>query len=401
MTFKYQAVEPTGAKIEGTIDAPSKDLAIAALQRRKLVIVSLGEEQKPLFKRSFTLFEHVSLREVVMLSWQISTLFEAQVSAVKAFRLLSSESENVLLSKKIAQVADDVQTGVPISVALSKHSEIFSPFYVNMVKAGEESGKLNQSFSYLADYLDRQYELTSKTRNALIYPAIVISTFIIVMTLMLTLVIPTLSSILAETGQEVPIYTKIVIGISDFLVNYGLFLLVAVAAGSFYYFRIKAKETGKRYFDEVKLSVPYISDLYKNLYLSRIADNMDTMLSSGISMVVAIDITGGVVDNMVYSDILREAGETIKSGSAMSEALSRYPDQVPPVMIQMIKVGEESGELGFILKTLAKFYKREVESAIDNLVGLIEPLMIVVLGLGIGLLLVAVLIPVYNIAGGL
>jgi len=401
MIYKYQAIEATGAKIEGSIDAPSRDLAIAALQRRKLVIVSIGEEEAPLFKRSFTFFEHVSLREVVILSWQIATLFEAQVSAVKAFRLLSSESQNVLLSKKIAQVADDVQTGVPISVALSKHSDIFSPFYVNMVKAGEESGKLNQSFNYLADYLDRQYELTSKTRNALVYPVIVITTFIVVMVLMLTLVIPTLSSILEETGQDIPIYTQIVISTSNFFVNYGLALLVAIGVGAFYFFRIKSKQGGQRYFDEIKLSIPYISDLYRSLYLSRIADNMDTMLTSGISMVVAVDITAGVVDNAVYSDILGEAGESIKGGSSMSDALSRYPEEIPPVMIQMIKVGEESGELGFILKTLAKFYKREVESAIDNLVSLIEPLMIVFLGLGIGLLLVAVLIPVYNIAGGL
>ena len=334
------------------------------------------------------------------MSRQISTLFEAQVSAVKTFRLLGTESGNLILHKKLAEIADDVQSGVPISGAMGKHSDLFSSFYVNMVRAGEESGKLNETFAYLADYLDRSYELASKTKNALIYPIFVIITFITVMILMLTLVIPRLSSIITESGQEIPLYTKIVLAISQFLVDYGLFLLIFVVIGIFYLLRFQKQEGGARYFDNLKLTIPYISDLYKKLYLSRIADNMDTMLTSGISMVRAIEITGTVVDNKIYEDILKDVVGLVKSGSSMSEAFSRYPEQIPSIMIQMIKVGEETGELGYILKTLAKFYKREVETSVDTLVGLIEPVMIISLGLGVGFLLTSILVPIYNIAGG-
>lgn len=402
MTFKYKSIDQGGAPKEGVIDAVSKDMAIASLQRRGLVVVSIIEEdQKPFLQRNFSLFDHVSLKEIVILSRQISTLFEAQVSAVKAFRLLGGESENILLRKSLSQIADDIQTGVSISASLEKHPQLFSNFYVHMVRAGEESGKLNETFLYLADYLDRSYELTSKTRNALIYPIFVIITFIAVMVLMLTLVIPKLSEILSESGQDIPIYTKIVIGASKFLVDYGLFFLVVVVIAVFYLVRVGMQSSGKHYFDSTKLTIPYIGDLYKKLYLSRISDNMDTMLSSGISMVRAIEITGSVVGNVVYEDIMKETDELVKGGSALSDAFSRYPEQIPAIMIQMVKVGEETGELGFILKTLAKFYKREVETAVDTLVELIEPVMIIALGLGVGFLLTSVLVPIYDIAGGI
>src|SRR6185436_204060 len=210
MVFKYKAIAEKGEQKEGTVDASSKDLAISALQRRGLIVVSINaDEEKSIFKQG--MFERVKLKDIVILSRQISTLFEAQVSALKAFTLLSANSENKLLGRKLSQVVDDLQAGFQISGALAKHPDVFSDFYVNMVKAGEESGKLNQVFLYLADYLDRQYELTAKTRNALIYPAFVIIVFIAVMVLMFVMVIPKLSQIILESGQEIPIYTKIVI----------------------------------------------------------------------------------------------------------------------------------------------------------------------------------------------
>src|SRR3989344_5915553 len=403
MVFKYTVIEAGGAKKEGTIDAQSKDLAIAALQRLNLVIVSVKEEDtQPFLQKNFSFFSSgVALKDVVILSRQISTLFEAQVSAVKTFRLLGSESKNLVLQKSITQVADDIQTGIPISTAMNKHPNIFSPFYVNMVHAGEESGKLNQTFAYLADYLDRSYGLTIKTRNALIYPAFVIITFIAVMVMMLTLVIPKLSSILIESGQAIPFYTKLVIGISYFLIDYGIFILVFLVLGVLYLIRLNSKEGGRVYFDSLQISLPFVGGLYQKLYLSRIADNMDTMLSSGISMLHAIEITSSVVGNKVYEKILNETQEAIKGGNAFSDAFSKYPAEIPSIMIQMIKVGEETGELGYILKMLAKFYRREVETAVDTVVELIEPAMIIALGVGVGLLITSVLIPIYDIAGGI
>ena len=180
MLFNYKALDNEGINKEGEIDAPTRDMAISGLQRRGLVVISIKDEKESKSIFQISLFEKVKTKDVVILSRQIATLFEAQVSALKAFTMLASNTENKLLGKKLLQIGDDLQAGVSISGALAKHPDVFSDFYVNMVKVGEETGKLNQTFLHLADYLDRQYALTSKTRNALIYPAFVIGTFFVV-----------------------------------------------------------------------------------------------------------------------------------------------------------------------------------------------------------------------------
>ncbi len=400
MLFKYKVVDDKGINREGSIDAPNKDFAISGLQHRGFIVVSIFEEDEVKNIFNFSFLMRIPVKDVVILSRQISTLFGAQVSALKAFSLLAGNTENKLLAKKLTQVADDLQSGVSISGALAKHLDVFSEFYVNMVKAGEETGKLNETFLYLADYLDRQYELTSKTKNALIYPIFVIITFFVVMGLMFVVVIPKLSAIIQDTAQTIPFYTKVVIAISDFFVNYGFIFLIFLVLMGIWVWRLSSTEAGKTYLDRLKLNTPGIGNLYKKLYLSRIADNMDTMLSSGIPIVRAIDITAEVVDSKVYKIILKDAAEGVKSGLSFSMALERHPE-LPSILVQMVKVGEETGGLGSILKTLATFYKREVDDAIDTLVGLIEPVMIVVLGLGVGILLVSVLVPIYNVAGSI
>lgn len=400
MLFKYKAIDQTGASKKGEIEAVNKDLAISNLQARGLIIVSIesSEEGKPFWQMA--LFEKVKLKDVVILSRQISTLFGAEITALKAFTLLAQSSENPLLAKKLNAVATDLQSGFSISESLSKHPDVFTDFYVNMVRAGEETGKLSQTFLYLADYLERQYELTSRTKNALIYPAFVVFTFIVVMALMFTMVIPKLSQIIIESGQVIPFYTKIIIAISDFLVNYGVFLIILIGVLLLYLWRYSRSESGKSNLDGLKIRLPLFGDLYRKLYLSRIADNLNTMLASGISIVRALEIAGDVVGNRVYRNILRDAMESVKGGSSIAGAFGKF-EEVPPIMTQIIQVGEETGSLGSILKTLADFYKREVNDTVNTLVGLIEPFLIVFLGLAVGILLTSVLVPIYNIAGGI
>lgn len=294
-------------------------------------------------------------------------------------------------------MVNDLQGGSSIANTLEKHPDVFTPFYVSMVRAGEESGRLDEILLFLADYLDRTYEVTQKAKNALIYPAFVITTFIAVMVLMLTLVIPKISAILIDSGQDIPVYTKIVIAISDFFINYGIYLAVALAVGIFFLVRFRKTAAGRESFDSFKLSIPYVGKLYRMLYLSRIADNMNTMLASGIPMVKTLELTKSVVDNETYLRAIDGATEDVKSGASVSEAFSRY-EEFPNILIQMIRVGEETGNLGEILATLAKFYRREVTNSVDTLVDLIEPVMIVLLGLGVGTLLASVLIPIYNVS---
>ena len=325
MLFKYKAVDGNGTNQDGEIDAPSKDTAISGLQRRGFVVISITEEgeKKSLLQMSF--FNRVTNKEVVILSRQVATLFEAQVSALKAFTMLADNTENKFLGSKLSQVCEDLKAGSSISGALSKHPDVFSNFYLNMVKVGEETGKLNQIFLGLASYLDRQYALTSKTRNALIYPVFVVITFIVVMCLMFVIVIPKLSEIILESGQEVPVYTKIIIGISEVCVNYGFFALIFLAMLGVWLWRLAITEQGKMYIDRTRLSIPYVGNLYKQLYLSRIADNLDIMLTSGIQIIRAIDITAEVVGSYVYKDILIEVADGVKSGMALSAVFEKHP----------------------------------------------------------------------------
>lgn len=401
MLFSYHALDKDGHEKSGTIEALSMDVAVATLQRRELIVSSI----EPMAGKQGIDFNNIiptriSNKDVVILSRQIATLFEAQVSALRIFRLLASEVENKALADVMTQIADDLQGGSPISKALARHPKVFSSFYVNMVRAGEESGKLSETFGYLADYLDRTYAVVSKAQNALIYPAFVIGVFFVVMGLMLTLVIPKIAAILKDSGQEIPVYTKIVIGLSDLLVHYGVFVLLALAVAAILGWRAIQTPEGKVLFDSFKLDVPYIGALYQKLYLSRIADNFATMLVSGVPVVEAVDITAAVVGSPIYEKVLQDVGEDVRGGSSISEALAKH-EEIPGIMTAMVRVGEETGELGTILDTLAKFYQREVTTAVDTLVDLIEPLMIVVLGLGVGTLLASVLIPIYNVAGGI
>jgi len=401
MLFKYQAINKDGQPEQGDIEAITMEVAISSLQRRGFTLSKIAPaESGSIFAKDFSIFNRVSNKDIVMLSRQMSTLFEAQVSALRVFRLLAAESEKPILRKALTEVADDLQGGSSITKALARHPNVFSEFYVSMVRAGEESGKLDQTLSYLADYLDRSYEVTSKAKNAMIYPAFVVVVFIGVMVLMLTKIIPSITQILKDSGQDIPIYTKVVIFISDFLVNYGLFFLLAIIAGAAVLWKMTRTPKGRFALSQFKLRIPYLGNLYKKLYLSRIADNLNTMLASAIPIVKGLEITSSVVGDEVYQSILFEITDSVKGGSTLSDAMGRYPE-IPNIMVQMSKVGEESGELGNILKTLAKFYQREVTNAVDVMIGLIEPAMIIALAVGVGFLLAAVLMPIYNIAGGI
>lgn len=398
--FSYTGIDQEGNERQGTIDALTMDVAITSLQRRGLSVSGIDEAAKPsaLFER-LALFSGVTNRDIVLLSRQITTLFEAQVSALRAFRLLATEARTPQLTDKLTEIGNDIQAGSTISAALSKHPSMFSAFYVNLVRAGEESGKLDETFTFLADYLDRNYEITQKARNALIYPAFVMATFVVVMVMMMALVIPRLADILNEVGQEVPIYTRVVISISQFVSDYLLLVVFMVVVSGVLLFRYGMTEQGRYTFSKIRLRMPYIGMVYKQLFLSRITDNLSTMLKSGIQMVRGLEVTASVVGDAVFEQILREATEEVKQGVATSEVLRKHPE-MPGMVVAMIKIGEETGNLSKILETVAKFYRREVSNTIDTLVSLIEPFMIVSLAIGVAFLLAAVLIPIYNISAG-
>ena len=398
MLFSYQARTPEGAARTGTVEAPSLDGAIQSLQRQNLIVVSLNEAapKRKWYEQNFSIFQRVKQRDIMLLSRQLSTLFEAKVPVVQTFRTLIGESEGGPIRKHLAEVLDDIQGGMSMSQAMSKHPKVFSAFYINMVRSGEESGKLDEIFIFLADYLERNYVLITKTRNALIYPAFILMAFIGVLILMLTLVIPKLTAIIKEAGQELPIYTRVIVGVSDFLINYGILLILFGAVGLVFLVRYIKTPAGRRAWSRTQIRIPVVGTLFQKLFLARIGDNLETLLSGGIPIVRALQITSDVVGNEVYKGIMLEAIEGVRGGSTISDAFARHPE-IPTLLTQMIRVGEETGKLDQILKAISRFYAREVDSLVDNLVSLIEPILILILGLGIGLIVASVLVPIYNL----
>ncbi|OGI77276.1 hypothetical protein A3C57_03010 [Candidatus Nomurabacteria bacterium RIFCSPHIGHO2_02_FULL_33_12] len=400
-TFEYKGLlNTTGEKQNGRVESVSRDSAIETLQQRGIVITSIEDIETFNNSSIMSLLNRVPVKEVVFMARQMATLFEAHVSAHKAFSLITDQAENPTLKMQLHNITADLSAGNTISQAIARYPDTFSSFFINMVRSGEESGKLSETFVFLADYMERQYELARKTKSALIYPAFVIFVFFSVMILMFRFIIPKIGEMITQSGNAIPIYTQIVLSISGFFVDYGLYLLIVgiiIIIAIVIYLR---SDIGKFWLDKVKITAPVAKNLYNKLYLARIADNLDTMLSSGIPIIRTLEITSAVVGNRIYQSIVKEVSDEVRAGVSLSNAFAKHKE-IPAMLSQMIRVGEETGMLGQVLKTLGRFYRREVDQAVDTIVALIEPIMIIVLGVGVGVLLVSVLMPIYNMTTGL
>jgi type IV pilus assembly protein PilC len=404
MLYHYSALGEEGKTIEGDIEGSSLDNAIALLQKKGLTVVDVKEKGDGKDDDIFADFKNIKIfkqkittKDVVVFSRQVATLFQAGVSALKAFRLLAQENENETLQEQLLGVSDDIEGGISLSEALSKRPELFSNFYVNMVKAGEESGKLNEVFMFLADYLDRDYEMSQKIKKALTYPSFVIGTFFAIMIAMFTFVIPKMTGLFAESGAKLPTVTVVVIFISNLFVKYWAVSFPTFAVAVFIFYKWSKTEDGAYTLDDLSTKIPVVKTLQQRIFLQRFADNMNTMLSNGVPIVKALDITASIIENRIYRELAKRVSEKVQVGKSLSKALYEEP-LVPNILVQMVHIGEETGELGYILKNLAEFYRRELETTIETMIGLIEPAMIVSLGLGVGVLVSAVLLPMYSMS---
>lgn len=396
-TFEYRARDNSGEIRQGVIEAGSQEGAVDTLHQANLIVVSIHEKSQPLLTR-LHIGGKVRQKDLVIFSRQIATLFEAQIPVVQALKTLVAETRKKNLQKVLSHVLDDIMGGLSLSQSMGKYPLIFSPFYVNLVRSGEESGKLQEVFTYLADYTERAYYITTKVRNAMIYPAVVLFTFFIVLGIMMVIVIPRLATIFTETGQELPYYTQAILSLSYFLRSWGLLVLFFMVVGGVVTVRWAKTDEGRLFFHRLQVRTPIIGPLFQKLYTARFTDNLKTLISGGIPILRALSITGDVVGNEIYKAALNDAIESVKSGNTISAAFERTPE-IPVLVTGMIRVGESSGRLDFILASIARFYSREVDTTVDNLVALIEPVLILFLGGAVAVLVSSVMIPLYNLVG--
>ncbi|HXV26801.1 MAG TPA: type II secretion system F family protein [Candidatus Paceibacterota bacterium] len=398
MRFAYRARDKAGKQVEGFVEAADTNAAIAALQQRGFTILSLDEEQKGVLSGDLNrFFQRPKTADVVAFTRQLATLVEAQVPLAQSLRTLAKQSEKPAFSRIIQQVADDVEGGSSLSQAFGKHPKLFSQFFVKIIRSGEVSGRLQQSLLYLADYLERSQAIAGKVRNALAYPAFVIFAMLVVALIMVIYVLPQLLVIFEEAGvSELPLSTRILITVTDFVNSYLVLILggiILLAAGIWQWSK---SEDGRRAIDEYKLRAPLFGKIMRNLYLARIAENMGTLIKSEIAILDALRVTADVVDNHVYTNILLESEEAVRGGGLMSDALKKYPE-IPPLMSSMISIGEQTGKMDFMLEHVSTFYRTEADNSIATISTLIEPVLVLVLGVGVAALVSSVLLPLYSL----
>lgn len=401
MKFSYQVRDKQGQNHQGIIQASSKDAALALISKSGFYVTFLeAEQEKPLYTRDIAWFQRVSFKELVVFSRELAIMVKTHTSLVEALRVLSVQMENAKFREILAEISEATESGTPLSAALAKHPAVFSLFYVSMVRSGEASGRLTEALAYLADHLERDYAISRKIKTALLYPAFVLGVTVVILTLMTYVVIPNFIKTFSSGGQELPLITEFVIGVSFFIRRWGLVVLAACIAGMFGALRYIRTAEGRRVFDTVILKIPLLGSLLRTTYVTRFAENLSTLIAGGIPIVEALDIVKDIVGNEMYGDVIQAAKEEVGNGRKISAVLSRSPDKFPPVFIQMVLAGENSGVLDVTLSEVARFYQQELSTAIDTFVAVLEPLFIVVLGVMVGGIMASLILPMYQMSGG-
>ncbi len=395
--FHYTAKDNNGKTRYGEIDSASDQVAADVLRSRGLIVVELTEEGKQVLKRDIQPIERITLKDIAIFSRQLSTMVAASMPLTGSLEALAQNTTKVKMRKIIEKLAKDVDGGVRFSIALASYPKVFDDFYVSVIKSGEVSGEMDSSLLYLAEQLEKDYDLLSKLRGAMIYPLFVVGMFLAVGALMVISVIPQLKKVFEGMDQELPAMTQALLNTSDFMRGYWWLILAVVVFVVLGYKWYNSTKEGHKNIDKIKIRLPIFGKILQKVYAVRFARSFYTLLVGGISVVEAIKVSGSVVGNVVYKEIAEEAAKRVENGDTVASAFELH-SEIPSMMTQMIRVGEKTGKLSDVLEKVGDFYNREVNNEISNLTVTIEPLIMIVLGVGVFILMAAIIMPIYNIA---
>lgn len=398
--YRYKAQDDLGEATEGIIQAASQGVAADILSDKGYTITSISEEKIGFFEKSLSFLNRVKIQDLVIFSRQLSVTVSATIPLVQGLKILVGQTESPVLKMIISEIADDVEGGAKLSSALSRHPEVFSDFFINIIKSGETSGKLDEVLNYLADQQEKDYDLISKIKGAMIYPVFIVSGLVVVGALMMIFVIPQLTSILAETGVELPLSTKVLIFLSGFLVAWWWALIITII-GLVILLRILTREgKGKYLLDLLKFKLPIFGELFKRIVIIRFTRSLHTLTTGGVALIKSLEIVADVVGNEVYKELIKETILEVEDGNPIATVFLQSKD-VPPMVSQMLNLGEKTGRMDDILDKLANFYTRELDNMVNNLVTLLEPLIMLVMGVAVGVLVSAIILPLYSLASAL
>jgi type IV pilus assembly protein PilC len=396
-TFSYRVRDRNGKIVAGTLEADNQGAVAAKLRQMGYAPIQITEAKAGL-KSEISLpgLDRIKLKDLAVFSRQFATMINSGLSLLRALTILAEQTENKKLAGVVGQVRTEVEQGAALSAALGRHPKVFSRLYVSMVKAGEVGGFLDKVLMDLASSIEKEVELRGKVRSAMTYPVVVFVLVILIVTAMLLFIVPTFEKLYAQLNGELPWLTQLLINVSKAMKIIAPVGLVAIIGGSFVYKRAKQSERGGLVIDTGKLRAPVFGSLVQKTALSRFSRTFATLLSAGVPILQALEIVSETVGNEVVSRAIKDVQDSVREGESLAGPLAKHA-VFPPMVVQMLAVGEETGAIDTMLGKVADFYDQEVEAAVESITSLIEPLLIVVMGGTVGVMVIALYMPMFNI----
>ena len=394
-TFQYKVRDRTGNVTTGSLVADSEALVLARLREQGLTPLDVKRQKRGIGQIEFG-GKKVKLKQVALFSRQFATMVNSGLPILRAIGILSDQSDNKELARVLSEVRLDVEQGSSLSGAIGKHDHVFNNLYVSMVRAGETGGSLDSTLTALADMIEREVRLRGKIKSAMTYPVAVVALVVLIMSAMLLFVVPQFESIFGQLGGTLPLPTRGLLWMSETFKSYWYIVLLGAIGGRFFFRRYKKTEKGREVVDAVKLRAPVFGALFHKTALSRFSSTLAMLMKSGVPILQALEIVSDTVNNKVVGKAITEVQLSVRDGESIAKPLLKYP-VFPPMVVQMISVGEETGQVDLMLEKIAEFYDQEVEAAVDSLTSLIEPILIAVIGGCVGAAVVALYMPMFNI----
>ncbi len=398
--YNFQAKNAEGEIVSGVVEADTEASALSLVTEEGYVPLSITERKINVLQMNLDFLQRVKSKDVVIMSRQLAVMVDASLPLVQALRILVKQTVNPKLKGIISEIADEVEGGQRLSYAFNLYPKVFSNFFISIIKSGETSGQLADVLNYLADQLEKDYDLNSKIKGAMIYPAFIMSGLLVVGFLMMIYVVPQMTDILKETGGQLPLSTRILTGTSDWLVKYW-WLAITLVVGSIVGFRFALKIPEVRYgFDWLKLKMPVFGKLSQRIYVVRISQSLGTLSAGKVPLADSLEIIKGIVGNQVYASLIAETILEVRDGNSIATVFAKSP-VIPEMLSQMLIVGEETGRIDSILERITHFYTREIDNLVANLVTLIEPIVMILMGIAVGVMVAAIILPIYTLSTAL
>jgi type IV pilus assembly protein PilC len=402
MKFKYQARTKEGEMQVGSVEAGSRDGALQILAGHDLFVLSVeSAEGSHWYAGAADFFSRVRWKDLVVFTRQLSTLLEARLPLGSALKVLCQQTVNPQLKVAATQISEDIDGGLSFSQALERQGAVFPSYYTEMIRAAEVTGNMNEIAGFLADYTEHEGDLASKASSALIYPGIISGLFLVVGFILLTFVFPQIKPIFAESGVTLPWYTEVFLGIGTFLREWWpAFIIGVVFLGIILVDYFKSAE-GSALLDDLKIRVPILKKVYVPLIMARFGNSAALLIHGGVPVAQALEIMSNMMGNTLYEEVVHAIAEDVRQGKLLSESLGQYPRYFPSIVPQMVAVGETTGKIEDMFNRLANIYTREANQTMDNLVDLIQPVLMIGMGLMVGLLFASILIPLYRLTASI